>query len=114
MKVLITGSSGVVGRRVVPLLRASGHDVTAVVRSSAGRTRLARQGAAAIDLDLFDPAAVRRAMAGHEVVVNLATHIPRSIRIASTVGTTCEKERGGGDPDIQPPANHEARNGGGY
>jgi nucleoside-diphosphate-sugar epimerase len=78
MKILITGATGVVGRRVVPLLRDTGHDVTGLARSSTGRALLARHGATAIDLDLFDPAAVRRAMAGHDAVVNLATHIPRS------------------------------------
>jgi nucleoside-diphosphate-sugar epimerase len=78
MKIFITGATGVVGRRVVPLLRDAGHDVTGVARSSAGRAELARQGAATIDVDLFDPAAVRRAVARHEVVLNLATHIPRS------------------------------------
>jgi nucleoside-diphosphate-sugar epimerase len=78
MKILITGATGVVGRRVVPLLRDTGHDVTGLARSPTGRALLARHGATAIDLDLFDPAAVRRAMAGHDAVVNLATHIPRS------------------------------------
>jgi nucleoside-diphosphate-sugar epimerase len=78
MKILITGATGVVGRRVVPALRGTGYDVTGLARSSAGRTLLARHGATAIDLDLFDPAAVRRAMAGHDAVLNLATHIPRS------------------------------------
>jgi putative NADH-flavin reductase len=63
---------------VVPLLRQGGHEVTGVARSSAGRAQLVGQGAAALDLDLFDPAAVRGAVAGHDAVVNLATHIPRS------------------------------------
>jgi hypothetical protein len=31
-----------------------------------------------IEVDLFDSVAVRSAVAGHDVVVNLATHIPRS------------------------------------
>jgi 2-alkyl-3-oxoalkanoate reductase len=37
-----------------------------------------RDGAAAIDVDLFDADAVRRAVVGHDAVVNLATHIPNS------------------------------------
>jgi nucleoside-diphosphate-sugar epimerase len=78
MNILITGATGVIGRRLVPLLYDAGHQVTAVARSAAGHDRLARQGAATIDLDLFDPAAVRGAVAGRDVVINLATHIPRT------------------------------------
>ncbi len=78
MKIFIAGGTGVVGRRAIPILRDAGHDVTGVVRSSMGRAQLARLGAKTIDLDLFDPASVRRAVAGHDIVLNLATHIPRS------------------------------------
>ena len=42
------------------------------------RTHLERQGAATVEVDLFDSAAVRRAVEGHDVVVNLVTHIPSS------------------------------------
>ena len=33
MRILITGATGVIGRRVVPMLVKAGHHVTAVVRS---------------------------------------------------------------------------------
>src|SRR2546428_6426042 len=75
-----TGATGVIGRRVVPLLVAAGHRVTAVGRAPDKRAALERAGAAAIELDLFDLAAVGRAVAGHDVVINLATHIPPSAR----------------------------------
>jgi nucleoside-diphosphate-sugar epimerase len=39
-------------------------------------------GARAVDLDLFDAGAVSRAVVGHEVVCNLATHIPRTSKMA--------------------------------
>lgn len=76
MRVLVTGATGVIGRRLVPLLRSSGHTVTGVARSPGGRAQLEHYGATAIDLDLFDPGAIRRATDGQEVVINLATHIP--------------------------------------
>ena len=78
MRILLTGATGVVGRRVVPLLREAGHEVTAVVHSTPARAELARHGMTTIDLDLFDASAVRRALAGQEAVVNLATRIPHS------------------------------------
>lgn len=79
--VFIAGGTGALGRRVVPLLVAAGHRVTAVVRTPGKRAILERRGATAVALDLFDRAAVREAVAGHDVVVNLATHIPSPSRM---------------------------------
>ncbi|ABS28237.1 NAD(P)-dependent oxidoreductase [Anaeromyxobacter sp. Fw109-5] len=81
MRIFITGSTGVIGRRVLPALRRAGHELTAVARSPEARERLLRAGVRAIALDLLDRDAVRRAVAGHEVVVNLATHIPAPARM---------------------------------
>lgn len=78
--VLVTGATGVVGRRAIPRLVALGHRVTAIGRTAEKRAWLESQGARALALDLFDAAAVRRAVESHhvEVVVNLATHMPSS------------------------------------
>jgi len=76
MRIFMAGATGVIGRGAVPLLLAAGHDVTAVGRSPAKRDQLHRLGARAVAVDLFDPAAVRRAIEGMEVVINLATAIP--------------------------------------
>src|SRR5262245_28250514 len=81
MRVFLTGATGVIGRRLVPLLREAGHDVTAVARWRGTHARLVAHGATAIALDLFDAPAVRRAIAGHDAVVNLATHIPDPSRM---------------------------------
>ncbi|HET6567694.1 MAG TPA: NAD(P)-dependent oxidoreductase [Rhodothermales bacterium] len=78
MRIFMTGATGVVGRRAIPLLVAAGHQVTAIGRTPEKQAGLERMGATALALDLFDPAAVRNAVAGHDVVVNLATHIPGS------------------------------------
>jgi nucleoside-diphosphate-sugar epimerase len=78
MKVFVTGATGVVGRRVVPRLVADGHRVSAVARSAESAARVARAGASAVRVDLFDHSALATAVAGHDAVVNLATHIPRS------------------------------------
>jgi nucleoside-diphosphate-sugar epimerase len=81
MRIFITGATGVVGRRLVPMLRARGDDVTAVVRSPAKAAALVRAGARPIAVDLFDARAVRDAMLGHDAVINLATHIPSTARM---------------------------------
>jgi nucleoside-diphosphate-sugar epimerase len=82
MKIFVAGATGVLGRRVVPLLVAAGHDVTALARSDARAAMLGSLGATPVRADLFDADAMRRAVAGHEVVCNLATHIPATTKAA--------------------------------
>jgi len=81
MRIFVTGATGVVGRRAVPLLVAAGHEVTAVARSREKAAALAAAGAAPVLVDLFDADAVRRAVAGHDTVINLATAVPPSGRV---------------------------------
>lgn len=76
MKIFLAGGTGVVGRRVVPLLVGDGHEVTVVARSPEKAAQVQSWGASPVEVDLFDPAAVKDAVAGHDVVVNLATSIP--------------------------------------
>ena len=78
MRIFVTGATGVVGRRVVPLLLDRGHSVSGVGRSPSKRALLEKQGAIAVDVDLFDPKSLRRSLGGHDAVVNLATHMPSS------------------------------------
>ena len=78
MRIFITGATGVIGRRAIPLLLAEGHTVTAGVRGEPAREAFLQLGARAVLVDLFDPERLRRALADHDVVVNLATHIPSS------------------------------------
>jgi len=54
---LVTGAGGMLGRDLVSVLSAAGHDVTAARRA---------------DLDITDATAVKAAVAGHDVVVNAA------------------------------------------
>jgi nucleoside-diphosphate-sugar epimerase len=57
---LVTGGTGVLGRALVPLARAAGHEVLAPTRD---------------ELDLFDPVAVAHAARGVDAVLHLATRI---------------------------------------
>jgi 2-alkyl-3-oxoalkanoate reductase len=77
-RIFVTGATGVVGIKAVPLLVAAGHDVTAVGRSPGKRARLEALGARAVELDVFDRVAVKGALEGHDTVINLATHMPPS------------------------------------
>ncbi|HEV7466077.1 MAG TPA: NAD(P)H-binding protein [Candidatus Dormibacteraeota bacterium] len=92
MKVFVSGATGVVGRPAVRLMVEAGHSVTAAARSEEKAALLRTLGATAVIVDLFDPAAVRAAVAGHDAVVNLATHIPTSAR-AALPGSWAENDR---------------------
>jgi len=92
MKVFVAGATGVLGRRAVPLLVAAGHDVSALARSDARASLLGDLGARPVRAELFDPESMRRAVAGHEAVCNLATHIPAPMHMARS-GAWAENDR---------------------
>src|SRR4051794_6573485 len=79
---VITGSTGVIGRRAVRELLAAGHRVTGVTRSARGRALLEGLGARAVEADVFDEASLRGVFDGAEAVVNLLTQIPSIDRMA--------------------------------
>jgi nucleoside-diphosphate-sugar epimerase len=93
MQVFVTGASGVVGRRAVPLLIQAGHTVTAVARNPGKASVLTSAGANVVQVDLFDQPALQRAVAGHEAIVNLATHIPSSRLAMFLPGAWAENDR---------------------
>ena len=69
MRVVVTGSSGRVGRAIVARLRADGHVVVGLDRAPASTTEVVG--------DLGDAAALRRALAGAEAAVHAAAlHAP--------------------------------------
>ena len=78
MRVFLTGATGVIGRRVLRALIAQGDRVTAIGRTPPAREALRRVGAEPSAVGLFDAEALRRAVADHDAVINLATHMPSS------------------------------------
>jgi nucleoside-diphosphate-sugar epimerase len=81
MNVLVTDATGIIGRQAVPRLLQAGHDVAGVARSDAGADWLRAVGATPVQVDLFDPAMVRAAVANANAVVHLATAIPPLARM---------------------------------
>ena len=80
MRIFVAGATGVLGKRAVRLLVEAGHDVTGVARSPEKAALVRSLGATPATADLFDAVAVKNAVAGHDVVMNLATHIPPATR----------------------------------
>ena len=80
LKLFLSGATGVVGRRFIPVAISLGHSVTGAARSTGNVRMLERLGARPIAIDLFDAGAVRKAVEGHDIVINLATSIPSGTR----------------------------------
>jgi nucleoside-diphosphate-sugar epimerase len=78
MKIFLTGATGVLGRRVLPALTATGHDVCAVARGDTKAAAVREAGGEPVGVDLFDRDQVVAAVAAAkpDAVLHLATHIP--------------------------------------
>jgi nucleoside-diphosphate-sugar epimerase len=78
MRIFLAGASGVIGRRVVPLLLEAGHVVCAMTRSPGNVELLGESGAQPILCDVFDRDALIRAVADFkpDVVLNELTDLP--------------------------------------
>jgi nucleoside-diphosphate-sugar epimerase len=63
MRVFVAGGAGVIGRRLVPQLKARGHQVTATTTSAGNLGLLAQLGADGVVMDGLDAASVAAAVA---------------------------------------------------
>ena len=84
MRVLIAGSTGAVGSRLVPRLVAAGHQVTGLTRTSAKTAEIERAGATALVADAFDGPLVRQLVLDvqPEVVVHEMTALANASDLA--------------------------------
>ncbi|HUQ63774.1 MAG TPA: heparinase II/III family protein [Acidimicrobiales bacterium] len=75
MNILVTGGSGFLGGRVLPLLVSRGHTVVALARSHSAADKVARAGATPVAGDLDDEESVDDAFAASsaDALVNLAS-----------------------------------------
>lgn len=62
MKIFLAGASGVIGRQLVPLLVAEGHEVLGMTRTPANDHLLRALGAEPLVCDVYDRAALADAM----------------------------------------------------
>jgi nucleoside-diphosphate-sugar epimerase len=81
MRVFLAGATGVIGRRLLPLLVEGGHEVTAMTRSDERAAALRGAGATPVVRDVYDAEGVRAAMeaARPEVVLHELTDLPPNL-----------------------------------
>ena len=104
MKVFVAGATGALGKQLVPMLVANGHEVVGMTRTEAKRDQLRSVGAQPVVADALDADAVGRAVGAAEpdvIVHQLTAHRRRSTcdasiassrsptAFASRVPTTC-------------------------
>jgi nucleoside-diphosphate-sugar epimerase len=63
MRVLLAGATGAIGRPLLPMLLKDGHEVCACSRSAEGAEQIRKQGAQALQVDVFDREALLPAVA---------------------------------------------------
>jgi 2-alkyl-3-oxoalkanoate reductase len=81
MRVFLAGATGVIGRRLVPMLLDAGHEVTGTTRSPAKADTLREAGAEPVVLDALDTEALKAAVlaARPDAVIHQLTSIPPRI-----------------------------------
>jgi nucleoside-diphosphate-sugar epimerase len=81
MRVFLAGATGAIGRQLVPLLVAEGHEVTGMTRSPAKLTELRGAGAEGVVVDALDAASVSGAVsaARPDAVIHQLTALPQRI-----------------------------------
>ncbi|XVU27803.1 NAD-dependent epimerase/dehydratase family protein [Actinoplanes sp. CA-054009] len=97
MKIFLAGASGAIGRHVVTLLVARGHDVAGTTRSAAKADGLRALGAEPVIVDALDPESVAEAVAkaDPEVVVHQMTALsgPADFRHAKRMAAATDRLR---------------------
>jgi nucleoside-diphosphate-sugar epimerase len=85
MRIFLAGGTGVIGRRVIPLLLADGHRVTVLTRTSAGAAQIEASGASAVVGDAFNAAQLRAVVcaAAPDVVMHQLTDLSAGDRVAN-------------------------------
>jgi nucleoside-diphosphate-sugar epimerase len=85
MRVFVAGAAGAIGRMLVPMLVADGHEVTGTTRSAERAAWLRDIGASPVTMDVMDAGQVRDALvtAAPDVVVHQLTDLASGFDTAS-------------------------------
>lgn len=77
-RVFLAGATGLIGRQLVPLLLADGHEVAGMTRTPANADVLSQQGAVPVVCDVYDAAALEEAVLdfGPDLVMHQLTDLP--------------------------------------
>jgi nucleoside-diphosphate-sugar epimerase len=80
-RIFLAGASGAIGRRLTPLLHGAGHYVCGSTRSKANADALRPLGADPVVVDVFDAAALSRAVAAArpDIVIHQLTDLPKDL-----------------------------------
>ena len=80
-RIFLAGASGAIGSRLTPLLRGAGHYVCGSTRSITKADALRSLGADPVVVDVFDAAALSRAVASArpDVVIHQLTDLPKDL-----------------------------------
>src|SRR4051812_43865006 len=92
MRVLVVGSTGVLGRNVVPRLLERGHTVRALYRSPEQAQFLAEMGAETAQGDILDAGSLPEAARECDVALHIATAVPRTGRGDYTLNDRIRRE----------------------
>jgi 2-alkyl-3-oxoalkanoate reductase len=82
MRVAVIGSTGVLGRHLIPRLIERNHNVRAVVRNQERAKGFYQMGAEVISADILDPVGMVTATKGSDAVLHIATAI---VQAATTI-----------------------------
>ena len=85
MRVFVTGGAGFIGSHVSRVLLEAGHQVTVFDNLARGRRDLVPAGAAFVQADLADEAAVTEALRGHDAVIHLAGYLEVAVSVQKPV-----------------------------
>lgn len=90
MKAVVTGGTGFTGERVVRLLASRGISVTVVARTSSDTSAARAAGATIVEADLDRPDTLKRAFAGSDTLLHVASmgfgQVPGVITAAQAAG----------------------------
>jgi len=98
VRIFLAGATGVIGRRIIPLLREADHEVAGMTRSASNVAALRALGAEPVVCDVFDSERVRDAVTGFapDLVIHQLTDLPDdAARIREAGGANARIRREG-------------------